>query len=434
MPEGPSLRRWCTQCRQFVGRNITRICGSSKAIDHAKWCRATLSRVEVYGKQLFLRFSHDSSRGSCANIEGESTWIRCHFLMWGSVRVNEYSCKPSKTNRFPEPRLVLFFSRDEYLVFYGGSFHEVESPPEDHGTDILSDTFDVDGAVANIMQDTPIACTLMDQGKFSGLGNIIKNEVLFATGLHPMTPGTRISRSKAEEVVRHAVDFSKRWLTWKMEEQHSVRFGDWTSIYKKGLCPAGHTTRRSLFGPNDMERITYWCPTCQPEVCCREIAEEQSSVQTSDDTAKDLSVNSMVMTGERKFLPSESPSHASPGRTASSFDLQDSDRPLQFATEEPRIIKDEERESDDESVLAWPQKRVKVESIDPTTTSYTHASECGVRDYPEDMYIGGRWNTQEEEDGNQLISIATSTLRVMMKNKPRIRLCKVAVNSDLSFN
>ena len=232
-----------------------------------KWSGASLEDVRVYGKRLFLHLVH--KRETTAESESdasdeESVWIRCHFLMWGSVRVNEFNCKPSKTNKFPEPRLVFYFSKEDFLVFYGGSFQEMNHPPEDESRrDILSDGFDRSRAEDYILGDLSISFILLDQKKFAGLGNIIKNEVLFSTGTHPMQLGCQLSRAKATVIVEKVVTFTKRWLSWKMEEKPSSKFGDWTEIYKKALCPKGHETTRSMFGPAGMERITYWCPKCQ---------------------------------------------------------------------------------------------------------------------------------------------------------------------------
>ena len=252
---------------QFQGRKITRISGSSKSFDKSKWSGSCLSDVKVKGKQLFLHLEKedDAPGPSHADGAGEFTWLKCHFLMWGSVRVNEFNCKPSKKNIFPEPRLVFYFSRDEFVVFYGGSFGEVEHPPGNNEVDILSDKFDIPVAVERLLEDRPVCFILLSQAAFSGLGNIIKNEVLFETGVHPMQLGSTLSREKATEIVNFVVSFSKRWLEWKMEEKRSCKFGDWTKIYKKTKCPSDHPTIKSLFGPEGMERITYWCPECQPE-------------------------------------------------------------------------------------------------------------------------------------------------------------------------
>lgn len=268
MPEGPSLFKWCTMAKQFVGRKTTRICGSSKTVDKMKWSGASLEEVRVYGKRLFLHLVHkrvSTGESESDDSDEESVWIRCHFLMWGSVRVNEFNCKQSsKTNEFSEPRLVFYFSKEDFLVFYGGSFKEMNHPPEDESRrDILSDGFDRSRAEDCILGDLPISFILLDQKKFAGLGNIIKNEVLFSTGTHPMQLGCQLSRAKATVIVEKVVTFTKRWLSWKMEEKPSSKFGDWTEIYKKAMCPKGHETTKSMFGPAGKERITYWCPSCQ---------------------------------------------------------------------------------------------------------------------------------------------------------------------------
>ncbi|XP_019625500.1 PREDICTED: endonuclease 8-like 2 [Branchiostoma belcheri] len=261
MPEGPSVLQWGEVARQFTGREINRVEGNTKTVNKAELVGCCLNDVKVYGKQLFLQFVPKSSEGGG---EQQGRWIRYHFLMWGSLRANEYKgvSRQSKTGKVPVPRLVLHFAKEEFLAFYGGSMHEVDSPACDQGTDILTASFDVEKAADAIQRAQPVCYTLLDQTCFSGLGNIIKNEVLYAAKVHPLQPGNLLSRQRALGVVEQALAFSARWMEHK--EEHK-KFKEHWQIYFKKDCPLGHKTSRDWFGPEGgLQRVTTWCSTCQP--------------------------------------------------------------------------------------------------------------------------------------------------------------------------
>ncbi|XP_035675683.1 endonuclease 8-like 2 [Branchiostoma floridae] len=259
MPEGPSVLQWGEVARQFTGREINRVEGNTKTVNKEELVGCRLNDVKVYGKELFLQFVQKSPvRG-----DERSTWIRYHFLMWGSLRANEYKgiSRQSKTGKVPVPRLVLHFAKEEFLAFYGGSMGEVDSPACDQGTDILTASFDVEKATDAIQHAQPVCYTLLDQTCFSGLGNIIKNEVLYAAKVHPLQPGNMLSRQRALCVVEQALAFSSTWMEHKDEHK---KFKEHWQIYFKKDCPLGHKTSRDWFGPEDgLQRVTTWCSTCQ---------------------------------------------------------------------------------------------------------------------------------------------------------------------------
>ncbi|XP_054764889.2 endonuclease 8-like 2 [Lytechinus pictus] len=390
MPEGPSLIKWCTMIKQFLGRKTTRISGSSKTVDKLKWSGATLEDARVYGKQLFLHLAHDRKTSTDSDSDDlnkeESMWLRCHFLMWGSVRVNEFNCKPSKTNTFPEPRLVFYFSKDEFLVFYGGSFKEMNHPPDDNSkSDILSKDFDRCKAADHILEDHPISYILLDQSKFCGLGNIIKNEVLYSTGTHPMQLGCRLSRAKAAVIVDTVVTFSERWLAWKMEGKPSRKFGDWTEIYKKAICPKDHATTKSMFGPTGMERITYWCPTCQP-------MENPDGSSADGAGTSDLVPN----TSKECYVEGKSQNITSQGHnvTESLVDIKHEDE-LEFKMDFPMM-------SESPSLVHESERSLKSEQVIPDLPHYLDIMDDGSPSMlPFDMLETKQNSLRTERGGNK---------------------------------
>jgi endonuclease VIII-like 2 len=111
-----------------------------------------------------------------------------------------------------------------------------------------------------LRQAQPVCYTLLDQRYFSGLGNIIKNEALYRAGIHPLSLGSLLSSLKLEALVNHVLEFSTDWLQGKFLGKQCH-----TQIYQKEQCPAGHQVLKEAFGPPDgFQRLTWWCPQCQP--------------------------------------------------------------------------------------------------------------------------------------------------------------------------
>ncbi|KAM9154556.1 endonuclease 8-like 2 [Pangshura tecta] len=193
-------------------------------------------------------------------------WLRFYFGLFGSIRANEFS-RANKANKRgdwkdPVPRLVLHFDSGGFLVFYNCQIHWCTSPAVEPASDILSPKFHRGQALAALRQPTSICYTLLDQRYFSGLGNIIKNEILYLARIHPLSQGSLLALSALESLLDHAVRFSTDWLNKKLAGK-----GLHYQIYLKEKCPLGHEVMQGTFGPQDgFKRLSWWCPQCQPRV------------------------------------------------------------------------------------------------------------------------------------------------------------------------
>ena len=124
----------------------------------------------------------------------------------------------------------------------------------------MSDAWDAAAARRKLRRrpDELICDALLDQDVFAGVGNIIKNEVLFRVGVHPLTKVGSLPAEKLRAIVEQARQYSFEFLEWKKAfvlRQH------W-QVHNKGICPRcnGRLTRKYL-GKRD--RRTFWCPRCQ---------------------------------------------------------------------------------------------------------------------------------------------------------------------------
>ncbi|XP_008826310.1 endonuclease 8-like 2 isoform X2 [Nannospalax galili] len=322
MPEGPSVRKFHHLISPFVGQQVVRTGGSSKKMPPATLQSLWLQDTQVHGKKLFLRFNPNEEmeppgrnpppepleggawleeavctepvsvpnaqetstrpsgsgepipRGSDSPDDlgghspaaGAQKWLEVRFGLFGSIWVNEFS-RAKKANkrgdwRDPVPRLVLHFGGGGFLAFYNCQMSWSPPPVVEPTCDILSAEFHRGQALEALSRAQPVCYTLLDQRYFSGLGNIIKNEALYRAGIHPLSLGSLLSSSRLVALVDHVVEFSVDWLRDKFQgkERH-------TQIYQKDQCPAGHQVMKEMFGPpGGFQRLTWWCPQCQPQL------------------------------------------------------------------------------------------------------------------------------------------------------------------------
>ncbi|MBW8722909.1 MAG: endonuclease [Polaromonas sp.] len=241
MPEGPSIHILREEAARFAGKTVLRASGNS-SIDMARLVGHRIVAVRSWGKHLLVEFKSFS--------------LRIHLLMFGSYRINE-----GKDGAVP--RLSLGFANGEELNFYSCSVRYVEEPLDlvyDWSADVLSDAWDAAAARKKLraMPGTLVCDALLDQSVFSGVGNIIKNEVLFRIRLHPLSTVGALPAPKLRELVVQARQYSFDFLEWKKAfvlRQH------WLA-HTKRICPRcnipfvkaylGKTQRRSFF-----------CESCQ---------------------------------------------------------------------------------------------------------------------------------------------------------------------------
>jgi endonuclease-8 len=104
----------------------------------------------------------------------------------------------------------------------------------------------------------PISEALLDQRAVAGVGNIWRNETLFAERVDPLAP----VESLDDDTLRRTVATARRLLT------DSARLAPGRApmrVYRRSgrPCPRCGTPIRSAPLPVELPRTTYWCPRCQ---------------------------------------------------------------------------------------------------------------------------------------------------------------------------
>jgi endogenous inhibitor of DNA gyrase (YacG/DUF329 family) len=130
----------------------------------------------------------------------------------------------------------------------------------DFSADIMSDRWNSRAALKKVRAFPygEIADVLLDQAIFAGVGNIIKNEVLFRTRTSPFLRVEQISSKKLRAIVSDAQVFSHRFL--ELRKVFALRKN--LEVYRKSTCPrCGEKIFRRNHGQR--ARRSFFCARCQ---------------------------------------------------------------------------------------------------------------------------------------------------------------------------
>lgn len=240
MPEGPSIIILKEAVQEFKNKTVIRATGNTKKLDAQITEGKEITDFKSWGKHFLICFPDFS--------------IRIHFMLFGSYRINE--------RKSSEPRLSLQFESGE-INFYACSVLLVESPLSqiyDWSTDVMNEQWNAENARKKLLQkpDMLVCDALLDQNIFAGVGNIIKNEVLFRTRIHPESRVGALPEIKLGELLTESVNYSFDFLKWKKE----FTLKKYWLAHTKKICPrdSAPLIRKHLGKTN---RRSFYCSLCQ---------------------------------------------------------------------------------------------------------------------------------------------------------------------------
>jgi endonuclease VIII len=239
MPEGPSLVILKEELQAFKGKKILEVSGNSK--ENIKQLEGQkIIEFKTWGKHFLICFKANT--------------LRIHFLLFGKYSINE--------KRNGTARLSLQFAKGE-INFYSCSVKFIKEPLDevyDFTADVMNDDWDTKAAKKKLKEkpNTLVCDALLDQQIFSGVGNIIKNEVLYRIKVHPGTTVGNLPAKKLNELVKEARNYSFDFLKWKKE--YTLR-KHWLAHTKKTCSRDGSPIMKSYLGKTN--RRTFYCETCQ---------------------------------------------------------------------------------------------------------------------------------------------------------------------------
>ena len=240
MPEGPSIVILKEQAAPFLGQTIRRVQGNT-TIEKERLVGQRVEALRSWGKHFL--------------VERPDFSLRVHFLLFGSYRINE-------GKSWADPRLSLGFDNGE-LNLYACSVRFIEEPLDlvyDWWADVMSDHWDPALARERLRaRPDMLACdALLDQDIFAGVGNIIKNEVLFRIRVHPLSTMGALPARKLRELVDEARRYSFEFYAWK---KAFVLKKHWL-VHTKRTCPRCQIPlHKEYLGRT--QRRTFFCGNCQ---------------------------------------------------------------------------------------------------------------------------------------------------------------------------
>ena len=238
--EGPSLHLLAQQLQIFVNQKISDASGNAH-FEKEAFINQTIKDIFPYGKRLI--------------IQTEDYALAIHFLMYGSYRIDE-------SRQGMAPRLSLA-TKLHTLNLYNCSvkaYIETDLKKKlNFDYEILSPTWNIKKVVAGMKRhpNATIDDVLLDQELFAGVGNIIKNEVLYFSRVRPTTKISQLSLKKIVDIACNARLYSLQFL----EQRKNFELRKHWTVYHKKECPKGHPIVRKKTGKRD--RWSFFCNICQ---------------------------------------------------------------------------------------------------------------------------------------------------------------------------
>ena len=209
MPEGPTIVVFKKRLEKFESKKVTESGGYNNPFAEEISGNKLIS-IETYGKLLLLDFN--------------DFIITVHFGLFGSFLINE----TKKVNA----SFSLFFG-DEFINFYVVKIKKLEKDHDfDQELNVFSKKYKLEKTQKLLLEkyaDKKIGDVLLNQDVFPGLGNIIRNEVLFLSKIHPESTVEKIPSKKVKELLQIIKEFSQASV--ELIEQKIWKSS--SSVYKK---------------------------------------------------------------------------------------------------------------------------------------------------------------------------------------------------------
>jgi len=260
MPEGDTV--WNTARvveRALVGEVLTKSDFRVPQLATADLSGWTVESSGSRGKHLLLRVARD----------GERRTLHSHLRMDGAWR----AYAPGERWTGGPGQLIRVALYSPRAVAVGYHLHELALiPTADEtaylsylGPDLLGDDWDAAEAARRIERtpDRTIAEALLDQRNLAGVGNLYKCETLFLRGLWPWTPVADVPDVLGTVTLAQKLVASNKGR-WSQTTTGSLRRGETSYVYGRKAMPCrrcGTAIRKADLD----DRVTYWCPRCQPQ-------------------------------------------------------------------------------------------------------------------------------------------------------------------------
>lgn len=261
MPEGDTVFRTARSLhRAFAGRRLT---AADLRVPHLAttdlggW---TVTESVSRGKHLLLRLR--------APDETVAMTLHSHLGMDGSWRVYAVGERWRAQRR----HLIRAVLRTADAIAVGYQLAHVALVPTEEeknlvahlGPDLLDPAWEPAEAVRRLCRrpGVTIGEALRNQHNLAGIGNVYCSELLFLEGIWPWTPVRQVADPAGLVSLAHRLLEANRNRVTRTTTG-SLRRGETTYVYGR----RGQPCRRcgtAIEADEQADRITYWCPSCQP--------------------------------------------------------------------------------------------------------------------------------------------------------------------------
>jgi endonuclease-8 len=265
MPEGHSIHRVANTFRNdYLESKVKVFSPQGRFESDAKLISGRkLTESTAIGKQLFLGFDNELTLRIHLGIYGKWNFYKVPISkapeVWGAVRARFGVANFSSDLRGPTVCEVI---DQDAVNLVRKRLGPDPLNPDPTGSEVSKFISKVKKSKA------PIGGALMNQAVISGIGNVYRAELLFRAGLHPKTPGDKITEERLLSIWDDAVKLMrigvKKGVMLTRDDYLTGRVlvADRYFVYKREALPCRVCNKRVVM-EEFLARKLYYCPSCQ---------------------------------------------------------------------------------------------------------------------------------------------------------------------------
>jgi endonuclease-8 len=265
MPEGHSIHRVANTFRNdYLESKVKVFSPQGRFESDAKLISGRkLTESTAIGKQLFLGFDNELTLRIHLGIYGKWNFYKVPISkapeVWGAVRARFGVANFSSDLRGPTVCEVI---DQDGVNLVRKRLGPDPLNPDPTGSEVSKFISKVKKSKA------PIGGALMNQAVISGIGNVYRAELLFRAGLHPKTPGDKITEGQLLSIWDDAVKLMrigvKKGVMLTRDDYLTGRVlvADRYFVYKREALPC-RVCKKKVVMEEFLARKLYYCPSCQ---------------------------------------------------------------------------------------------------------------------------------------------------------------------------
>lgn len=278
MPEGPEVTVICDGLTSLLKN--TYLNQINFDMNNARYQKKRPTGYPDLESELPLKIKDIKSKGKLIYFIFDNDWYMFNTLGmsggWYHTKKNHPVCSLNYINNNDENNTLWFDDQRHFATFkFVKGKTELDKKLNTIGPDLLNDTISNSEFITKYRKHNhkKVDMVLHDQKIFSGIGNYLKAEILYAAKISPHTYIKDISDDNLKILLKAIIDRIK--LSYKLGgasvEHYSDlndkagKFNNYFKVYKQKTDPNGYKViSERVSKPNDPKsQKTYWCPDIQ---------------------------------------------------------------------------------------------------------------------------------------------------------------------------